>query len=119
MLRPMDWRDLRVIHRYRSKGLYLDSARVLTRGSNFSSGVLRSFFSSATGAFTWICADDCGQQPILGQFSHIPELPFARLVLLAPEESLESPITIDLLEGLARQAGEHGAFHMLAEIPEE
>jgi len=118
MLRPTDWRDLRVLHRNRSKGLYLDTARVLTRGGSFAPGVFRSFFSPAMGAFTWICADDC-EQPILGQFANDPESPFARLVLLAPEEALKSEITIDLLDQLARQAGEHGAFHLLAEIPEE
>jgi hypothetical protein len=118
-LRPTDWRDLSVLHRYRSKGLYLDTARALTRGSHFSSEVLRSFFSPATDAFTWICADDCNQLPILGQFSHAPESPIAYLTLLAPEEDLEAPVTIDLLEGLARQAGEHGAFHLVAEIPEK
>ena len=88
-LRPTDWRDLRVLHRNRSKGLYLDTARVLTRGGSFAPGVLRSFFSPATGAFTWICADEC-EQPILGQFAHIPGEPFARLILLAPDEALES-----------------------------
>ena len=117
-LRPTDWRDLRVIYKNRSKGLYLDTARVLTRGSSFASGVLHSFFSSAIGAFTWICADEC-EQPVLGQFAHITGEPYARLILLAPEEALQSEITVDLLEGLARQAGEHGAFHLLAEIPEE
>ncbi|MFL7871429.1 MAG: hypothetical protein AB8I58_21555 [Anaerolineales bacterium] len=117
-LRPTDWRDLRVIHKNRSKGLYLDTARVLTRGSSFASGVVRSIFLSATGAFTWVCTDEC-EQPVLGQFAHIPKEPFARLVLLAPDDALESEITVDLLEGLARQAGEHGAFHLLAEIPED
>jgi hypothetical protein len=117
-LRPTDWRDLRVIHKNRSKGLYLDTARVLTRGGSFAAGVLRSFFLSATNAFTWICTDEC-EQPVLGQFAHIPGNPFARLILLAPDEALESDITVDLLEGLARQAGEHGAFHLIAEIPEE
>jgi hypothetical protein len=119
MLRPTDWRDLRIIHRYRSKGLYLDTAQVLTRGGSFTSGIFRSFFLPETDAFTWICADDFGHQPILGQFAHSSESHFARLTLLAPEEALESPITIDLLEQLARQAGEHGAFHLLAEIPED
>ncbi|MFC1997748.1 hypothetical protein ACFLXI_09130 [Chloroflexota bacterium] len=119
ILRPTDWRDLRVLHRYRSKGLYLDTAQVLTRGSSFTSGVFRSFFSPTTDAFTWICADDCGHQPVLGQFAHVPESAFARLTLLAPEGALESKITIDLLEQLTRQAGEHGAFHLLAEIPEQ
>jgi len=117
-LRPTDWRDLWVIHRNRSKGLFMDTARVLTRGGSFAPSVLRSFFSPATGAFTWICTDQC-EQPVLGQFAHIPGEAYARLTLLAPVDALESDITVELLEGLARQAGEHGAYHLLAEIPEE
>ncbi len=118
-LRPTDWRDLRIIHRNRSKGLCLDTALRLTRGGGFASGVFLSNFSTATNVFTWICSDDCGEQPILGQFAHTPELPFARLTFLAPDEALESPITVNLLEQLARQAGGHGAFNLLAEIEEQ
>jgi hypothetical protein len=118
-LRPTDWRDIRVLHHNRAKGLYLDTALALTRGGSFASGVLRSFFSPATGAFTWICAKNCGEQSILGQFRHSAEDPFARLTLLAPKEALESPMTINLLEQLAIQAGEHGAFNLLAEIDEQ
>lgn len=118
-LRPTDWRDLRVLHRNRSKGLWLDSALRLTRGGSFAPGVLLSNFSTTTNIFTWICACDSEPQPILGQFRHTAELPFARLTLLAPDEALESPITIDLVEQLARQAGEQGVFNLLAEIEEQ
>jgi hypothetical protein len=55
----------------------------------------------------------------LGQFAYQPDFASARLTLLAPEEALESESTINLLEGLARQAGEQGAFHLIAEIPED
>jgi hypothetical protein len=118
-LRPTDWRDLRVLHRNRGKGLWLNTAQRLTRGGSFASGVLLSNFSTATNVFTWICSDDCGQQPILGQFAHSAELPFARLTFLAPDEALASPATVDLLEQLTRQAGDHGAFNLLAEIEEQ
>jgi hypothetical protein len=118
-LRPTDWRDIRVLHRNRAKGLYLDTALALTRGGSFASGVLRSFFSPATGVFTWVCSDNRGEQPVLGQFRHKAEEPFARLTLLAPEEALGSTLTIDLLEQLAKQAGDHGAFNLLAEVDEQ
>jgi len=90
----------------------MDTARVLTRGGSFAPGVLRSFFSPATGAFTWICTDQC-EQPVLGQFAHIPGEAYARLTLLAPVDALESDITVELLEGLARQAGEQQVDIML------
>jgi hypothetical protein len=118
-LRPTDWRDIRVLHRNRAKGLYLDTALALTRGGSFASGVLRSFFSPTTGVYTWVCSDNCGKPAILGQFRHATEETYARLTLLAPEEALDAPITIDLLEQLAMQAGDHGAFHLLAEIDEQ
>ncbi len=118
-LRPTDWRDARVLYRNRAKGLNLDTSLALTRGSGFASGVLRSFFSPAIGAYTWICADDCDEQPVLGQFRQSVDSPFARMTILAPEEALTSPTTVNLLEQIARQAGEHGAFHLLAEIEEQ
>ena len=118
-LRPTDWRDLRVIHRNRSKGLCLDTALGLTRGGGFASGVLLANFSTATNLFTWICSDDCGEQPILGQFAQSAEASFARMTYLAPDEALASQNTVDLLEQIAQQAGEHGAFNILAETEEQ
>ncbi len=118
-LRPTDWRDLRALHRNRANGLFLDTASRLTRGGGFAAGVLFSNFSTSTNVFTWICSDDGGRQPILGQFAHTAELPFARLTFLAPDEALDSSITVDLLEQLAQQAGGHGAFNLLAEIEEQ
>jgi hypothetical protein len=99
--------------------LYLDTAQVLTRGASITSWIFRAFFLPATDTFTWICADDCSSLPVLGQFAHTADSHFARLTLLAPEDALESKITIDLLEGLAKQAGELGAFHLRAEMLED
>lgn len=118
-LRTFDWRDLPVLHRYRSQGLCLDTALGITRGRNLAPGVLLSYLSPATGIFTWICADDCDDRPLMGQMAYSPDAPFARLTFLAPENALESPSTTDLLEQLAYQAGERGAFNLLAEVDEQ
>ena len=118
-VRPTDWRDLRILHRNRAKGLCLDTALRLTRGGSFAPGVLLSYFSTVTNVFTWICPGNRGEQSILGQFAYAAESPFARLTFLAPEDALESPGTINLLEQLARQAGEHGVFNLLAEVEEQ
>jgi hypothetical protein len=117
-LRPFDWRDLPVLHRYRSRALCLDSALGATRGVNLAPGVLLSFLTPATGIFTWICSDECDEQPLMGQIAHSPEEAFARLTFLAPEEALESPSITDLLEQLAQHSGERGAFNLLAETEE-
>lgn len=118
-LRPFRWRDLPSLYRYRSQGLCLDTALGLTRGTDLTSRVLLSYLTPATGFFTWICANECDEQPLMGQMTHAPEAAFARLTFLAPEAALASPSTDDLLEQLARQAGSRGAFNLLAEIDEQ
>ena len=47
------------------------------------------------------------------------EASFARMTYLAPDEALASPNTVELLEQIAQQAGEQGAFNLLAEIEEQ
>jgi len=118
-LRPFDWRDLPTLHRYRAQGLCLDAALCVTRGSNLAPGVLLSFLTPASGILTWICSNECDEQPLLGQMTHAQDENFARLSFLAPEKALESPSLSDLLEQLAQRAGERGAFNLLAEIDEK
>ncbi|HBY07397.1 MAG TPA: hypothetical protein DEH22_06285 [Chloroflexi bacterium] len=118
-LRPFDWRDLPVLHRYRTQGLCMDAALSVTRSPNLTPGVLLSYFSPATGIFTWICANDCDEQPLLGQITYTQDEAFARLTFLAPQDALDSPSIIELAEQLASQAGERGALYLLAEIDEK
>ena len=58
-LRPTDWRDLRVIHKNRSKGVYLDTASVLTEGSVEALGGT----SSAVCYKVWISYTDLDGNP--------------------------------------------------------
>ena len=116
MIRPFDWRDLPILHRYRNQGLCLNSALGLTRGKSISPTVLLSYLTPTTGFSTWVNADD--EWPILGQIHHTPETNFSRVSFLAPERALKDPRTMALLEYLAVQAGQNGAFHLLAEIDE-
>lgn len=118
-LRPFDWRDLPVLHRYRAQGVCLDAALGITRGTNLAPGVLLSYLTPATGIFTWICANECDNQPLMGQMTHSSDETFARLTFLAPEEALESPSLSDLLEQLAQTAGERRALNLLAEVDEQ
>jgi len=115
-IRPFDWRDLPILHRYRNQGLCLNSALGLTRGESLSPTVLLSYLSPTTGYFTWISPDD--EQPILGQINHPSESSFGRISFLAPARAIKSPRSQALLEYLAVQAGQRGAFHLLAEIDE-
>jgi len=116
MIRPFDWRDLSILHRYRDQGLCLNTALGLTRGTAISSRVLLSYLTPASGFFTWVTADD--QTPILGQLNHYAESSISRISFLAPEKAIKNSRTQRLLEHLAKQAGQRGAFHLIAEIDE-
>lgn len=119
-IRPFDWRDLPVLYRYRHGGLYLDNAQLLTRGSMLiPAGALLSYFAPATGIFTYLCStDEHTHDPFLGQVIHAAGSSFARLSYLAPEEALGATGLSALLDYLAREIGERGAFHVLAEVEE-
>lgn len=116
MIRPFDWRDLPILHRYRNQGLCLNSALGMTRGTTISSSVLLSFLTPTTGYFTWITADD--EMPILAQLHHPSDSTIARISFLAPQKRVNNPRSQLLIEHLAKHAGKRGAFHVVAEIDE-
>ncbi len=109
-MRPFGWRDLPTLYRYRNQGIFLDSALMLTRGTTLIPGVLFSEY------MTWVCKEDCDEFPLVGQSYHPLDSPTARLSFIAPQEALKSPSVQLLLEQLAKQAGQHGAFHLQAEV---
>ena len=116
MIRPFGWRDLPTLYRYRHQGIYLDNALMLTRGTTLIPGLFFSGLNPTTGLITWVCKEVCDELPLIGQFYHPAALPTARLSFIAPLEALQSPSIQQLLERLAKQAGQHGAFHLQAEV---
>jgi hypothetical protein len=120
-VRLFDWRDLPALLRYRNRGLFLDKALVLTRGTILvPAGALFSYFAPATGIFTYLCTDDCGfEKPLIGQVMHTSNSSFARLSFLAPKEALDSNTFSHLLEYMFVQVGERGAYYLLAEVDEQ
>jgi hypothetical protein len=116
MIRPFDWRDLPIMHRYRNQGLCLNSALGLTRGQAISPRVLLSYLTPTSGFFTWISVDD--EQIVMAQLNHQSEKPYGRISFLAPERAIRNSGGQALLEHLAIQAGQRGAFNLLAEIDE-
>jgi hypothetical protein len=114
MIHPFGWRDIPILYRYRDQGVYLSSALQVTRGPALISATLLSLLTSSTGLYTWVCSDD--QVPLIGQSLHAASMPFARVVFLAPETTIEHPRIQELLEQLAHQTGKQGAFILLAEI---
>lgn len=119
-IRPIDWRDLPVLHRYRDRCLVLDSTMALTQGTSLGSAkTLLSSLSPAAGIFTYAGVDDGhAEQLLLGQVVLPPGTSSARLTFLAPETILETPGIVSFLEQITIQMGERGAFHLLAEVDE-
>ncbi|MBC8509452.1 MAG: hypothetical protein ISR58_08520 [Anaerolineales bacterium] len=116
MLRPLGWRDLPTLYRYRHQGVFLNSALVATRGTGLIPSVLFASLNPTSGFTTWVCMEDCDELPLMGQSIRLASSTAARLSFLAPREALESPSTQKLLEQLVQQAGKRGAFHLVAEV---
>jgi hypothetical protein len=119
-VRPFDWRDLPKLHKYRSRGLYLDKTLVLTRGPGLvPARALLSYFAPATGIFTYLSWNNGSpKQTLIGQVNHEFKSPYARLSYLAPVTALHSPSFSSLIEHMIVKVGERGAFHLLAEVDE-
>ena len=119
-IRPFDWHDLPLLFRYRQHGLFLDSTLTFTRGSALvPTGALLAYFAPATGLFTYLARSDEGDgQPLVGQILHAAGTTFARMTFLAPESALQSVELPALLDAIAVEIGQRGAFHVLAEVEE-
>jgi hypothetical protein len=117
-IRPFDWRDIPTLHRYRNQCVVLHNSLVLTRGRMFIPGAMLSTFTSATGIVTSVSTNGFQDDMLIGQSVHSTGSQFAQMTFLAPESSLDSPDLSTLLEYLAVQMGERGAYRLLAEIDE-
>lgn len=120
-VRPFDWRDLPVLHRYRTQCLFLDRALVLTSGPILApKGAVLSSLSSATGIFTFLANDEAEDQtPLIGQVTHASGQSSARLSFLAPDSPLPALLLAGIIESMAVQVGERGGLHIIAEVDSE
>lgn len=116
-LRPLDLLDLPTLYRYRGEALSLDSARLLTRGNPLSAAGLVAYFNPARHMYSAVNAID--GDVLLGGIIHTQGDSFARLLYLAPQRHLTHPNLPPLIEHLASEAGNWGAFHILAEVDED
>lgn len=119
-VRPFDWRDLNQLHRYRHRSVFLCSSLLLTRGPLLVPGALLSFLAPSAGLTTAaIDGDKKNKESCLyGQTIQFNGAGYANLTFFTPEEALESPHLVSMLDYLAVQAGERGAFRMLADVDE-
>ncbi len=77
-----------------------------------------SLLHPARGFFTGVTPNGKNNLPLIGQVVYRLGSRSARLSFIAPGSICDSPNLPGLLEGLARQAGEWGAFHVLGELEE-
>ncbi len=119
-IRPFGLRDIPLLYGYRSRGLFLDSTRVLIHGPVMvTMGAMISFIGPSLRIFTYRSENDSQPgKPLLAQVAYSLGATYARLSFLAPEEALEQPELTALSEYLAQQMGQLGVFHILADVDE-
>ena len=116
IVRSLDVLDLPLLSRYRRDMLSLDSARILTRGNPLSAVALLSYLDPRRHIYTSVVTDN--GISLMGQVTLHEEETSARVTFLAPTQNING-LTQPLLDHLVTQAGEWGAFHLLAEVDEE
>jgi len=114
-VRQFDFLDFPILARYRHDVLTLDSARALTRGNPLGAAALLSYLNPRRYIFTAVASEN--GDTLIGQITLTEAETSARLTFLAPQDGSEL-LTVPLVENLAEQAGEWGAFHILAEVDE-
>jgi hypothetical protein len=116
IVRSLDVLDLPLLSRYRRDMLSLDSARILTRGDPLGAVALLSYLDPRRHIYTAVAADN--GTSLMGQITLREEETSARVTFLAPVKDING-LTQPLLDHLVTQAGEWGAFHLLADVDED
>src|SRR5215510_6021835 len=115
-IRPLALLDLPQLYRFRDEAIGLDTARTLTRGSPLGAVRLLAYMNPARHIYSAIANGE--KESVLGGIIHSRDETFAKLLYLAPSSQLGHPDLPELIENLSAQAGEWGAFHVLAEVDE-
>ncbi len=114
-IHSLDILDLPLLSRYRRDILPLYSARILTRGNPLGAMAMLSYLNPRRTVYTAV-ASESGDS-LMGQVIMKGDETSARLTFLAPLGNTNG-LTLPLLDHLTSQAGEWGAFHLLAEVDE-
>ncbi|HEU0293115.1 MAG TPA: hypothetical protein VFR47_10300 [Anaerolineales bacterium] len=115
-IRPLALLDLPYLYSFRDEAIGLDTARTLTRGNPLGAVGLFAYVNPARHIYSAIANGE--KDSVLGGIIHSRDETFAKLLYLAPSSQLGHPDLPELLENLSAQAGEWGAFHVLAEVDE-
>jgi hypothetical protein len=114
-VRSLDFLDLPLLSRYRREVVPLYSARILTRGDPLGAMALLSYLNPRRYIYTAVASEN--GDSLMGQVVLKGDETSARLTFIAPAENING-LTLSLLDHLTTQAGEWGAFHLLAEVDE-
>ncbi len=114
--RPLDLLDLPTLYRYRGEAISMDTTRLLTRGRPLGAAGFMSYFNPARHIYTAVNQEN--GTTLIGGISHTNGDPFAKLLYLAPSTELTHPGLPPLIEHLSAEAGQWGAFHVMAEVDE-
>ncbi len=114
-VRSLDFLDLPFLSHSRRNVLPLYSARILTRGNPLGARAMLSYLNPRRQIYTAVASEE--DDSLMGQVILKAEETSARLTFLAPTENIDR-LTPALLDHLTVQAGEWGAFHLLAEVDE-
>ncbi|MDZ4158784.1 MAG: hypothetical protein U1B80_03250 [Anaerolineaceae bacterium] len=106
------------LSRYRRQMLALDSALTLTRGSQVGLVAILTNLHPRHGSFTAVAYSSSQNSSLIGQMHYRKGDRSARLSYLLPECACETPLLMEILDGMARQAGEWGALNLLADLEE-
>lgn len=115
-IRPLAIFDLPYVYSFREEAIGLDTARTLTRGNPLGAVGLMAYVNPAKHIYAAII--NGSKDSVLGGIIHTRDETFAKLLYLAPASQLGHPDLPELIENLAAQAGEWGAFHVIAEVDE-
>jgi hypothetical protein len=115
-IRPLALLDLPYIYSFRDEAIGLDTARTLTRGNPLGAVGLFAYVNPVRHIYSAIINGE--GQSVLGGIVHSRNDTFAKLLYIAPSTQLNHPDLPELIENLSVQAGNWGAFHVLAEVDE-
>ncbi len=115
-IRPLAIFDLPYLYSFREQAIGLDTARTLTRGNPLGAVGLFAYVNPARHIYSAIINGE--EETVLGGIIHSRNDGFAKLLFIAPSSQLDHPDLPHLIENLSAQAGEWGAFHVLAEVDE-
>jgi len=119
-IRPVDVRDLRLLHRLRRDGLCLHAQVAYTRGPHALQTALLDVLTPGRSTHTLVARPLLpGEPAAVGQIAHDLGDSVARLGFIGPTAQVDGAVGLRLLDALSQEAGMRGAHNLIAEVDED